>query len=49
MIAAAKPIHLTLHKKGQIITRFLGTLLKVGWAFLWQEQFSPLPKSIYEN
>jgi hypothetical protein len=49
MLTATTDISFPLAKKVLLVKRFAGVLVKIGWAFLWQEQFSPLPKWIYSN
>ena len=49
MVDATVEFRLSNEQKYQLICRFAGVATKIGWAFLWQEQFSPLPTWIFTN
>lgn len=43
IIDASRNLTLSVSDIFKIYGRIAGTSIKIGWAFLWQEQFSPLP------
>ena len=49
MVDATVEFRLSNRQKYLLICRFAGVVTKIGWAFLWQEQFSPLPTWIFTN
>ena len=49
MIEATVEFRLSNESKYLLICRFAGVLIKIYWAFLWQEQFSPLPTWIFTD
>ena len=40
---ATKNITIPHESQRELVFKFLGVLIKIGWAFVWQEHFVPLP------
>ena len=40
---ATKNISIPHEDQKELVFRFIGVLIKIGWAFVWQEDFVPLP------